>query len=92
MATGAHTALTALDRAAQKHLDMLLGTHQLDGDGAIERGTGNDDPGLLVQVLNGILAGLQTMQPTLYHQTVDACKWTASGSSCATTQCHRATT
>ena len=46
---------------------------QLDNEGTTERGTGCNDPGLLGQVVNGILAGLQTMQPALYHQTINCC-------------------
>ena len=57
---------------------MLLGTRNLDGSEATEHGTSCDDPHLLGQVHNGTLAGLRTVQPTLYHQTTDACTDQAS--------------
>ena len=82
MTTSARTALNAFARATERHLGMLLGTRQLDGNGVTERGTGCDDPHLLGQVLNGILAGLQTMQPTLYRLTADACTDQASTAAC----------
>ena len=69
--TSSSSALNAPGRAAEENLDMLLATHQLDGEGVTERGTGCDDPGLLGQVLSGILVGQQIMQPTLYRQTIN---------------------
>lgn len=80
--TTSSSALNAFGRAAEKHLGMLLATHQLDGEGATERGTGCDDPALLGHVLNSILAGLQTMHPTLYRQTISACKDSTSTIEC----------
>ena len=82
MTTGATSSLNAFGRATEEHLDMLLGTKQLDGEGTIERGAGGDDPSLLGQVTNGILAGLQTMQPALYQRTIDYCEDKASTVDC----------
>ena len=82
MKTSARATLIAFDRAKERLLDKLLDTRQLEGSEAKERGAGCEDPQLLGQVLNGILAGLQTMQPTLYRQTADACTDQASTAAC----------
>ena len=60
MTASVRGALNVFGRATEQHLDMLLGTRQAEGSDATERGTGCEDPHLLGQVLNGILAGLQT--------------------------------
>jgi hypothetical protein len=82
MTTSARAALNAFGRAIERHLDRLLGIRQLEGSEATERGAGCNDPHLLGQVLNGILVGLQTMRPTPYRQTADACKNPASTAAC----------